>query len=90
MATSADGFQNALHITARVQSGNKIEIIAPGCKRARTSTSSWCPVPQRRDRVAPCSNSWTLCPQDHGVRTRGTRSSGGSRRNATHGIVEGV
>ncbi len=30
MATATDGLQNALHITARVQSGNKIEITAPG------------------------------------------------------------
>ena len=35
MATSADGIQNALRITARVQSGNKIEIIAPGLQEGQ-------------------------------------------------------
>ena len=35
MATSVDGFQNALRITARVQSGNKIEIIAPGLQEGQ-------------------------------------------------------
>jgi hypothetical protein len=30
MAAAPDGLQNALHVTARVQSGNKIEISAPG------------------------------------------------------------
>ena len=29
MATATDGLQNALHITARVQSGNKIEMVLP-------------------------------------------------------------
>src|SRR5271165_3837011 len=59
-----------------------------GYRRARTSTSTWSPVRQRRHRVAQCSNSWTPCPQDHGVRPRGMKLSGGSRRNATHGIVD--
>src|SRR5271165_7115536 len=59
-----------------------------GYRRARTSTSTWSPVRQRCHRVAQCSNSWTPCPQDHGVRPRGMKLSGGSRRNATHGIVD--
>ena len=35
MATATDGLQNALHITARVQSGNKIEITAPGLQEGQ-------------------------------------------------------
>jgi hypothetical protein len=35
MATAPDGLQNALHITARVQSGNKIEISAQGLREGQ-------------------------------------------------------
>src|SRR5271166_7064047 len=35
MAIATDGLQNALHITARVQSGNKIEITAPGLQEGQ-------------------------------------------------------
>lgn len=41
-------------------------------------------------RAAPCSNSWTRCRRARGVHPPGTRSSVGSRRSGTHGIVDPV
>jgi hypothetical protein len=35
MASASDGLRTALHITARVQSGNKIEITAPELKEGQ-------------------------------------------------------
>ena len=35
MATASDGLRTALHTTARVQSGNKIEITAPELKEGQ-------------------------------------------------------
>ena len=35
MATATDGLKNALHFTARVQAGNRIEISAPGLQEGQ-------------------------------------------------------
>jgi hypothetical protein len=88
MAPTSDGLRTALHTTARVQPGNKIEITAPELKEGQDVDVFLIPRPRQPNRVGLSSNSWIRCLPARGVRRPGMSSSGGSRRSGMHGIVE--
>jgi hypothetical protein len=87
MSTAIDGLRLALHVTTRVQAGNKVEITAPELKGGQDVGIFLIPGPSRGCRADPRSSYWTNCPRVRGRRRLGTRSSGDSRRNGTHGIA---
>ena len=68
MATATDGLRTALHTTARVQSGNRIEITAPELKEGQDVDVFLIPRPPESPRAAPSSNSWIPCLPARGVR----------------------
>ena len=88
MATATDGLQNALHITARVQSGNKIEITAPGLQEGQDVDVYLVPRPSETPSHRSVLEFLDSLPSGPRSAPRGMKLSGGSRRNATHGIVD--
>src|SRR5271157_5928484 len=88
MATATDGLQNALHITARVQSGNKIEISAPGLQEGQDVDVYLVPRPSEtpsRRSVLEFLDSLPSGPRSAPTWDEVDRRSQG---NATHGIVD--
>ena len=88
MTTANDGLRSALHITVRSKPEIGLRFRHPAYKRVRRSTSTWSPARQIRHPDAQRWISWIPCPPGREVRLHGKKSSDGSRRNATHGIVD--
>ena len=88
MATASEGLRMALHATARVRAGNKIEITAPTLEEGQDVDVFLIPRPSEPLRIVPSLNSWIPCLRVLGVRPPGKKSNGSSSRSATRGIVD--